>query len=71
MYDNKFEQVDVASRSIPERADIEEKYKWSLTDVFKSDDDWESEFRSVLDRIPADKCYAGSASSLCNAFKRQ
>jgi oligoendopeptidase F len=73
MYDNKFEQVDVASRSIPERADIEEKYKWSLTDVFKSDDDWESEFRSVLDRIPAYKKFEGTLAdneeNLIECFK--
>jgi len=73
MYDNKFEQVEVASRSIPHRIEIKEKYKWKLTDIFNSDEEWESEFKLVSDKIPVYKKFEGtladSAENLLECFK--
>ena len=73
MYDNKFDQVEVASRSIPARMEIEEKYKWNLTDIFKSDDEWESDFKLVSDKIPGYKKFertiADSAENLLECFR--
>ena len=62
MLEKKLMQAEVASRSIPERKEISDEYKWKLTDIFKSDDDWESEFKSVSQKIPGYKKYEGKLS---------
>ena len=49
----------MAENRIPERNEIEEKYKWNLTTLFESDEAWEKALNSVDE--PAEKCasYAG------------
>lgn len=47
---------------LPTRDQIEEKYKWNLTDLYKSDDDWDSEFKWVKENIPAYKKFEGTLS---------
>jgi oligoendopeptidase F len=36
---------------IPTRAEVEEKYKWNLKDIYKSDDEWEIEFKWVENNL--------------------
>lgn len=36
---------------LPTRADIDEKYKWDLSAIFESVEDWESEWTAVHDRL--------------------
>lgn len=62
MYNKKFEQLEVASRKIPERSEITEENKWNLTDIFKNDDVWESTFKSVAENIPGYKKFEGTLS---------
>lgn len=38
---------------IPQRKDVPEKLKWDLTRIFKTDSDWENEYTSVKQEIPA------------------
>lgn len=59
MYDNKFYQVAVANKSIPERTEISEKYKWNLTDIFNSDDEWEEVYKTVSDNISGYQMFEG------------
>lgn len=43
--------IDNSSIKIKSRDQIEEKYKWDLTDIYSSDADWESEFIWVEDNL--------------------
>ncbi|NWG28202.1 MAG: oligoendopeptidase F [Ignavibacteriaceae bacterium] len=73
MYDNKFYQVAIASKSIPERTEISEKYKWNLTDIFNSDEEWEEVFKAVSDKISGYQNFEGklaeSADNLLACFR--
>jgi oligoendopeptidase F len=62
MYDKKFEQVEVASRNIPERTEINDEHKWNLTDIFQNDEEWENVFKSVSGKISGYKNYEGTLS---------
>ncbi len=59
--------------SLPSREDIEEKYKWSLTDIYKSIDDWEADFKWINDNLDGYKKFIGtlgnSSEQLLNCFK--
>jgi len=50
-----FAQVEEA----PTRDQIENKYKWDLTDFYQSDEDWELAFDSFEKRIPEMEAYRG------------
>jgi len=60
MSDKKFEQVEVASRNILERTEINDKYKWNLTNIFKDDEEWENVFKLVSEKISGYKKYEGT-----------
>jgi oligoendopeptidase F len=55
------------------RDQIEEKYKWDLTDIYKSESLWEEDFKWVESTIPGYKKFEGklssSASGLLECFK--
>jgi oligoendopeptidase F len=46
--------------SLPSRENIEEQYKWNLTDIYKSTDDWEADFKWVNDNIEGYNEYIGT-----------
>ncbi|HUV29586.1 MAG TPA: oligoendopeptidase F [Acidobacteriota bacterium] len=46
-------------KPIAQRADIEERYTWDLTDIFADDDAWETEYRSVRKEIDRAREFAG------------
>jgi len=60
MYDKKFEQVEVASRNIPERTEINDEHKWNLSDIFRNDEEWENVFKSASGKISGYKKYEGT-----------
>ncbi len=60
MYDKKFEQVEVASQNIPERTEINDEYKWNLTDIFRNDEEWENVFKSLSEKISGYKKFEGT-----------
>ena len=45
------------------RTQIEEKYKWDLTDIYKSDENWEEDFKWILAQIPHYREFVGKLSS--------
>ncbi|GAB4293101.1 MAG: oligoendopeptidase F [Ignavibacteriaceae bacterium] len=47
------------SGSVPTREKIDPKYKWDLTHVYSSDQEWEKEFKSVENKIPNYKKFEG------------
>jgi oligoendopeptidase F len=73
MSDNKFYQVATESKVLPEREEISQEYKWNLTDIFKSDEEWESEFKAVSEKVSGYQKFEGkladSAESLLACFK--
>jgi oligoendopeptidase F len=46
---NYYSDVEVAA--LPTREEIDEKYKWNLTDIYESDEDWELDFEWVENNL--------------------
>ena len=61
------------SPSLPAREDIEEKYKWNLSDIYGSTGDWENDFKWVKDNLGNYKNFEGklaeSPEQLLKCFK--
>ena len=53
--------------SLPSRKEIEGKYKWDLSDIYQSDDEWESDFKWVENNLPK---YSGFQGRLCESPER-
>jgi oligoendopeptidase F len=70
---NKFYQVETESKVIPERDEINQKYKWNLTDIFHNDEEWENEFKSVSEKVTGYQKFEGklaeSSDNLLACFK--
>ena len=73
MSDNKFYQAATESKVLPEREEISKEYKWNLTDIFKSDAEWEIEFKSVSEKVSGYQKFegklAGSSENLLACFR--
>ncbi|MBT8378714.1 MAG: oligoendopeptidase F [Ignavibacteria bacterium] len=48
---NMFFQVSTEKISIPERDEVEEKYTWNLKDIYKSDGEWEDDFKWIEEKL--------------------
>jgi oligoendopeptidase F len=48
--------------TVPERGDIEQAYKWDLESIYESDEEWESAFESVKERVADLEAFAGRAT---------
>ena len=48
--------------SVPERSEIESKYKWDLESIYATDDEWEEAYDEVEDRIDELSAYEGRAT---------
>lgn len=63
----------VASSAIPNRIEIEEKYKWDVSHIYKTESDWERDFEWVENQIPKyakfQRTLANSADDLLNCLK--
>ncbi|MCP4580214.1 MAG: oligoendopeptidase F [candidate division Zixibacteria bacterium] len=55
-------EIKEAQQSIPQRSDIEEVYKWNLTDIYKTEDDWEADYKKVQKLIEEVVSYQGKLS---------
>ncbi|MDE6748889.1 MAG: oligoendopeptidase F, partial [Lachnospiraceae bacterium] len=49
-------------KKIPLRSEIEDKYKWALEDLYKTDEDWEKEYAAVESEIGRFSEYPGKIS---------
>ena len=52
MKNSKFYQIAEENRVIPERQEIDENYKWNLTDIYNNDEEWEKDFKWIEKRLP-------------------
>ena len=55
-----FNSLDTGS--ILDRSEVEEKYKWDLSSIYKSDDDWEKDFKWVSENTSNYKNFEGTLS---------
>lgn len=59
--------------SAPVRENVEEKYKWDLTHIYKSNEEWETDFKWIEERLQKYKKFAGklgnNPDSLLNCLK--
>jgi len=46
-----------------ERSQIEEKYKWDLSDIYQTEEEWEEDFNWIKQNLSQYKKYAGKLSS--------
>jgi len=56
---NNFFNTENLTIEIPSRDQIDEKYKWNLTDIYTSDVQWENEFKWVKDNLVKYKTFEG------------
>jgi oligoendopeptidase F len=58
---------------IPRRDEIDDKYKWNLTDIYESDENWEKDFKWIVDNFNNYSKFEGklesSAKLLLDCFK--
>ena len=47
------------AEAIKKRSEIEAKYKWDLTHIYKTDEAWEEEFQKVLADVDSISAYDG------------
>lgn len=63
----------VTSSAIPSREEIEEKYKWDVSHIYKTDSEWEKDFEWVEHQIPGYAKFQGtlenSTNDLLNCLK--
>lgn len=65
---NKYFQTETAS--LPSRAEIEEAYKWNLTDIYDSEEKWEADYKWVEENLSKYKSFEGTlAGSAENLYK--
>lgn len=48
---DKFYSPEIQTAEIPTRDQIDEKYKWNLTDVYKNDEEWEKDFKWIEENL--------------------
>lgn len=64
---NQLQKQDDNSSELMKRENIDKKYKWDFTQMFKSDDDWEKEYKRVeilSQKIKSYEEILGSSSSV-------
>jgi oligoendopeptidase F len=52
-----FSEAEVAA--LPAREEVDEKYKWNLTDIYSSDEDWEQDFEWIDNNLSGYNQYVG------------
>jgi oligoendopeptidase F len=61
------------AKKLPQRDEIDTKYKWKLEDMFASDEEWEKEFSKVKGEVPKLESFRGklgeSADQLLQCLK--
>ncbi|WP_440763536.1 oligoendopeptidase F [Natronorubrum sp. DTA7] len=48
--------------SVPERSEVDEDYTWDLESIYASDDDWESAYEAVAERVDELAAYEGQVT---------
>ncbi|WP_254521398.1 oligoendopeptidase F [Natrinema caseinilyticum] len=45
--------------SVPDRSEVDDEYTWNLESIYATDDDWESAYESVAERVDELEAYEG------------
>jgi len=65
--------VQAQTSEIPTRADIDDKYKWRVEDIYPTLEQWEADYNAVLENLPRFEKYQGhlgdSPEMLLECFK--
>lgn len=76
MYNNFSKRLfysEVQSLQIPKRDEIDEQYKWNLTDIYKTDEEWEDDYKWIDANIKNYSSFEGKLSNspevLLDCFK--
>jgi oligoendopeptidase F len=63
------------AKELPQRKEIQEKYKWDLTHIYKNDEEWEKDFRYLTENMDKLLRYEGklgrSAKDLLECLKTE
>ena len=59
-YNKLFSNADTSA--ILDRTEVEEKYKWDLSHIYKSEDNWENDFKWISENIVNYKNFEGTLS---------
>lgn len=61
------------AKTLPKREEVEQKYKWKLEDIFKTDEEWEKEYEEISALLPKVEQFKGklgnSADTLFQALQ--
>jgi oligoendopeptidase F len=55
--------VEAKIKTIPTRDEIDDRYKWNLTDIYSSESEWEADFARAQELIDKAKEFAGKLAS--------
>ncbi|WP_337872323.1 oligoendopeptidase F [Ignavibacterium sp.] len=68
-----FSSTETATATLPERDQIDEKYKWNLKDIYESDEHWENDYKWIEEHLNKYSNYRGklteSADKLLECLK--
>jgi len=67
---NKLFNHTGGTATIPTRKEINEKYKWNLGDIYKSDDEWENDFAWVEKQVEGFKNFEGKLHESADILKK-
>ncbi len=56
--------------TLPERQEIDDKYKWNPSIIFKNEQEWENELKRVTDELPTLKDCSGKLTSSVKVLKK-
>lgn len=56
-------ETKTKAKAIPTRDEIEDRYKWDLIDIYKSEDDWEANFKKAQALTEKAKEFAGKLAT--------
>lgn len=65
----KYDSIDSFSGAILTRDEVEEKYKWNLTDIYANDEAWETDFFYVKENLSKYALYEGKLSQSLELLK--
>ncbi|WP_226039549.1 oligoendopeptidase F [Natrinema sp. DC36] len=54
--------------SVPERSEVDEAYTWDLESIYATDDDWESAYEAVAERVDDLESYEGRVTDDAETF---
>jgi oligoendopeptidase F len=64
------EEVAAESKELPKRSEIDDKYKWDLTDIYETDEAWEADYKKLEGMVGKVASFKGTlGKSADNLYK--